>query len=198
MDTSPSLGTLNKVIISTVDAFIVPCLPDMFSLYGIRNIGESLSLWQKEFNTIYSLIPNEKRSLFPKKFVQFLGYTIYNAKKYTGKTSSPWNLAKAHMNYADKIPETINKYIIEDVRKGLSQDIISKPIGETAVMHSHNTLPNMAQKYRMPIWKIPDCPQIDHDDEQTIKLNAGKYKDTLNSYKLFANDLLKRLKIAGI
>lgn len=198
MDTSPSLGILNKVVISTVDAFIVPCLPDMFSLYGIRNIGESLSLWQKEFKTIYGLIPNEKRMLFPKKFVQFLGYTIYNAKKYTGKTSSPWNLAKAHMNYANKIPDTIRKYIVEEVRQGLNQETISKPIGDTAVMHTHNTLPNMAQKYRIPIWKIPDCDQLDDEDKRTIKLNAAQYRSTFDNYKFFACDFLKRLKEAGL
>ena len=42
-DTSPSLGALNKAIISLVDGFLIPCNPDMFSLYGIRNIGNSLT-----------------------------------------------------------------------------------------------------------------------------------------------------------
>jgi cellulose biosynthesis protein BcsQ len=73
IDTSPSLGALNKVIISTVDGFVVPALPDMFSLYGIRNIGGALVQWQKEFTTIYSLISEDKRKRFPQKFVRFLG-----------------------------------------------------------------------------------------------------------------------------
>ena len=83
IDTSPSLGALNKVIISTVDGFLVPCLPDMFSLYGIRNIGNALRKWQSDFNSMYSLLSDEKRGKFPSSFVHFLGYTIYNAKKYT-------------------------------------------------------------------------------------------------------------------
>ncbi|HGE6060466.1 TPA: ParA family protein, partial [Vibrio cholerae] len=45
IDTSPSLGSLNKVIISTVDGFFVPAAPDLFSLYGIKNIGKALSAW---------------------------------------------------------------------------------------------------------------------------------------------------------
>ena len=72
IDTSPSLGILNKVIISTVDGFFVPAQPDMFSLYGIRNIGNALQIWQREFNSIYTLISEEKRSKFPHNFVQFL------------------------------------------------------------------------------------------------------------------------------
>ena len=59
VDTSPSLGILNKTIISTVDGFIIPAQLDMFSLYGIRNIGNSLELWGKELNVIYRLISEE-------------------------------------------------------------------------------------------------------------------------------------------
>jgi cellulose biosynthesis protein BcsQ len=51
MDTSPSLGALNKVIISTTDGFLIPCMPDMFSLYGIRNIGNALGDWKKQWIT---------------------------------------------------------------------------------------------------------------------------------------------------
>ncbi len=43
VDTSPSLGLLNKVILSTVDHFLIPCNPDLFSVYGVRNIGNSIS-----------------------------------------------------------------------------------------------------------------------------------------------------------
>lgn len=72
VDTSPSLGVLNKVIISTVDGFFIPTQPDMFSLYGIRNIGTSLVLWQKEFNVIYTLLSEDKRNKFPKNLFNSL------------------------------------------------------------------------------------------------------------------------------
>ena len=76
---SPSLGILNKVIISTVDGFLIPCMPDMFSLYGIQNIGRALKRWKSDFNTISNLLSDAKLSYFPEKFVSFLGFTIFNA-----------------------------------------------------------------------------------------------------------------------
>jgi cellulose biosynthesis protein BcsQ len=85
MDTSPSLGSLNKVIISTADGFLIPCMPDMFSLYGVRNIGNALGIWKKQFDTIYHLLSSEKRKSFPTNYVRLLGFTIYNAKKYSGE-----------------------------------------------------------------------------------------------------------------
>lgn len=197
IDTSPSLGALNKVIISTVDGFVIPCLPDMFSLYGIRNIGDSLKQWQRDFNTIYTLISDEKRSRFPDHFVRFLGYTIYNAKKYT-RGNSPWALAQAHQNYAMQIPQTINDHIVEEVRGNLTQEQIKSPIGDTAVMHTHNTLPNMAQKYRLPIWKVPACTYLDPEDKRTISVNAaGSYLPTREKYEEFANDFLTRVETLG-
>lgn len=193
IDTSPSLGALNKVIISTVDGFVIPALPDMFSLYGIRNIGGALKLWRKEFQTIYSLISEDKRKRFPADFVRFLGYTIYNAKKYTGIT--PWDLAKAQYNFALQIPETIEKYITPEVRDHLSPDMANIPIGEKSVMHSHNTLPNMAQKYKHPIWEIPDLSNLDKEDIPTIKGNSNThYKPTKEAYRKFALSLIERIQ----
>lgn len=190
MDTSPSLGTLNRLVISTTDGFVIPCMPDMFSLYGIRNIGNALGVWKKQFDTIYHLLSAEKRKLFPPNFVRLLGFTIYNAKRYTGMTQ--WDLAQAHYNYALQIPEAISQFIPSEVRDHLSQEIWSHPIGETSIMHTHNTLPTMAQKYHCPIWRVPLAP-LEAADSPTILGNRASYESTRERYHTFAQDLLSRL-----
>ncbi|PWK14937.1 ParA family protein [Tumebacillus permanentifrigoris] len=192
IDTSPSLGILNKVIISTVDGFLIPCLPDMFSLYGIRNIGDYLSRWKKEFETIYSLISNEKRAQFPSSFVSFLGFTIYNAKKYTAVT--PLDLAQAHYSYALQIPETVKGYIQQDVRAHLDETMLSTPIGGKAIMHTHNTLPNITQKYKNPMWKVPSLEFLEQEDIATIRGGSrATYEGTRGKYIEFTEDLLLRI-----
>lgn len=186
IDTSPSLGMLNKVIISTIDGFLIPCLPDMFSLYGIKNIGEALTQWQREFDICTDMISEEKRKAFPEKTVRFLGYTIYNAKKYDSKNR--WNLAQAHFNYAQQIPDTIKEQIDERVREHLSEEMVKTPIGNNAIIHSHNTFPNMAQKYKTPMWVIPDLKL-----EDSSITNPKNYKATQEKYKQFADDFLTRV-----
>lgn len=209
IDTSPSLGILNKVIISTVDGFFIPAQPDMFSLYGIRNIGNALELWQKEFSSIYTLISEEKRSKFPSNFVQFLGYTIYNAKKYS-RDSEPFNeynlnLAQAHYQYVNRIPDTIMQFIKENNRRGFGEELISKPIGGNSIIHSHNTFPAMAQSLKCPMWKIPETWQkLEDDNIEYIDLlkengfehnrgNNGKLRETGNKYRDFTLDLIDRI-----
>lgn len=191
MDTSPSLGALNKVIISTTDGFLIPCMPDMFSLYGVRNIGNALAVWKKQFDTIYHLLSDEKRKAFPLKYVRLLGFTIYNAKKYSG--GKPWNLATAHYNYAKQIPDAIKQFIRPEVRDILSDDLLANPVGEMAIMHTHNTLPSMAQKYHLPMWKVPSYPSLDSSDVSTVLGNRSIYEGTREKYIEFAKDLLQRM-----
>lgn len=191
LDTSPSLGALNKTIIMNADGFIIPALPDMFSLYGIRNIGKSLSVWKKELDTIFALISDEKRKLFPKEPVQFLGYTIYNAKRGKSKNTDTWGLAQAHYDYAMQIPTAIKENISEELRCKLSEDDLNFPIGANEIMFSHNTYPSAAQKYRVPIWKIPDC-ELDEEDRGTITGNRQRYYNTRDAYIKFANEFIQR------
>ena len=204
IDTSPSLGILNKTIISTVDGFFIPAQPDMFSLYGIRNIGDSLELWQKEFNTIYSLISSEKRKKFPNKFVQFLGYTIYNAKKYQkDPQKNKYDLAQAHYYYVEKIPQVIKEFIKEGNRSHIPDKIIENPIGGVSVMHTHNTFPSVAQALKCPMWKVPEVfSNISKDDPEYLneieldlnRASYGRYRSTKSQYKTFAEDLLTRME----
>lgn len=193
VDTSPSLGPLNKVILSTVDAFLIPCAPDLFSLYGVRNIGNSLTRWQAEFNTLYSLIAPNRRPYLPKNFVRFLGYTIYNAKLRSG--SSKWDMAIAHYNYAKQIPSVISEHLPVSLSAGIAKRVLRQPIGDTAVMHTHNTFPAHAQKYHCPMWRLPNNPDLISTDEATIRPNAQRYKETEVSYRKFAEAVLQRFDL---
>ncbi len=197
VDTSPNLGSLNKVIISTVDGFIIPCLPDMFSLYGIKNIGKALTQWQRDFKTCYSIISEEKRKQFPQKSVSFLGYTIYNAQKRSDKPEN-WTLPIAHFNYAKEIPVAIKEYIDKSIREHLSDEMVKTPIGNNIIIHTHGTYPNMAQKYKQPMWEVPNSKELNNNenksDKKTITGNSKLYKDTKEKYKKFAEDFLRRVE----
>lgn len=194
VDTSPSLGPLNKIILSTVDAFLIPCAPDLFSLYGVRNIGNALTRWQAELQTLYTLIAPNRRPHMPKDFVRFLGYTIYNAKLRTG--SSKWDMAIAHYNYAKQIPDVIAEHVPPKLSQGIPKRLLKQPIGETAVMHTHNTFPAHAQKYHCPMWRLPGNSGLEPEDEATIRPNALRYSGTKAAYQKFAESVLERLQQA--
>lgn len=192
-DTSPSLGALNRHLLSLADGFLIPCSPDLFSVYGIRNIGNALRTWRKQFESIFHFLSDQKRSNFPEKFVRFMGYTIYNAKRYS-KYENELNLAKAHHNYAVQIPATIANSIDAENRLPMP-GLLDHSIGENAIIHSHNTFPSMSQKYHMPMWELPDCGILDQEDKSTIAGNQHTYRATQGAYQQFAADFIKRLDL---
>lgn len=191
LDTSPSLGALNRHLLSLADGFIIPCSPDLFSVYGIRNIGDALRTWRKQFDSIFHFLSDQKRSSFPERFVRFMGYTIYNARRYS-KFENDLNLAKAHHNYAVQIPQTIASSI-DAANMILMDGLLDHSIGSNAVIHSHNTFPSMSQKYHMPMWELPDCGILDSEDRSTIGGNQHAYRATKAAYQQFAADFIERL-----
>jgi len=126
--------------------------------------------------------------------VTFLGYTIYNAKKYGGYNNK-WDLAHAHLNYANQIPSTIKSYISPNLRSHLSDELLSSPIGGTLVMHSHNTFPSMAQHYHNPMWKVPTLPNIEAEHINTLRGASQRYEETRNCYIAFGKDLISRIEL---
>lgn len=189
-DTSPSLGALNRHLLTLADGFLIPCAPDLFSVYGIRNIGSALRLWRKQFDSIFHLLSDSKRNQFPEKFVKLLGYTIYNAKRYAGQ-GNDLDLAGAHYHYAEQIPQTISSFI--DEQNSLPfRSILQGSIGGKAVIHGHNTFPSMSQKYHKPMWLLPDA-QLEPEDRSTIAGNREKYRSTRQAYETFASDFLARV-----
>lgn len=197
IDTSPSLGILNKVVISNSDGFIIPCAPDMFSGYGIKNIGNALGIWKRDFDTMMSLLPESKKENLPKYFVKLLGYTIYNAKKRDDAANN-LKIAKAHYNWAEKLPQKILNYIPEDCYSPISKDEISKFIGGNAIIYGHATMPAYAQKYKNPMWLLPSGEIVsDPLDRNTILGRKEQYTVTKDMYAAFATAVMERLKMIG-
>ena len=171
---------------------MIPCTPDLFSVYGIRNIGQSLNEWSRQFETVYNVISSIKRDQFPETFVKLIGYTIYNAKKYDGRYNN-LQLAKAHQHYAQQIPGTIAEFISQDVALPFDE-ILESSIGGDAVIHTHNTFPSMAQRYHRPMWKIPDIlTEIELEDQNTVRGNSPKFRATQEAYHKFSDDVMRRL-----
>lgn len=85
-DMGPSLGAINRAVLLAVDAFVVPMSIDVFSFWAIKNIGTTISVWQKELQTGLSLSeePSEVMELSPRGKLAFLGYVTQQHKERSG------------------------------------------------------------------------------------------------------------------
>ena len=155
------------------------------------------------------MLSEERRSKFPKEFVQFLGYTIYNAKKYTrdNEPFNEYNLAQAHFQYVTQIPETILKFIQEGNRSKVPAELIAQPIGGSSIIHSHNTFPAMAQALKCPMWKVPEVyanlesANLDYllfliqNGFEYNRGNNGRLREIGENYRVFTKELLSRIEM---
>jgi chromosome partitioning protein len=98
IDLGPNLGSLNRAILLGCDHFIVPMIPDLFSLRGSQNLGRVFADWIRIYEQsrlrIGALpfnVPNGKPV--------FSGYVLQQFNVYrTRKT-------KAYQNWGDQIPD---------------------------------------------------------------------------------------------
>ncbi|MEK7592418.1 MAG: AAA family ATPase, partial [Patescibacteria group bacterium] len=77
IDTSPSLGLLNQIIFLGSDYFVVPMMPDAFSVQGIENLGSMYEKWKQNWKVTGKALSGGTEN----KFVLsgdglFIGYVV--------------------------------------------------------------------------------------------------------------------------
>lgn len=105
-DMGPSLGAINRSILLAVDHFVVPMSIDIFSLWAVRNIGQTLKVWQKELNVGIKLSEDPTElAVTESKHLNFLGYVTQQHKEKTEGGSI--RIVQAYEEIRKKLPEEI-------------------------------------------------------------------------------------------
>jgi chromosome partitioning protein len=110
IDTGPSLGLLNNVIFLSSDYFIVPMMPDSFSVQGIENLGTVFSAWKKEWDITGRNLAKHNNITSDKVLDGagiFLGYII---NQYNIKNGNP---LKDQQKWILEIPEKVKIFLSE-------------------------------------------------------------------------------------
>lgn len=198
IDTSPSLGMLNKYAISFSDAFFSPTSPDIFSAYALKNIGVALRRWSSWFNSMHNVLNQRAKNKLPKQFVKFIGYAVYNARRAGKGGNDLNNLARAHRRYYDILESVVESSIPKEFR--IDYEGIEKGVNEE-VMFTHNTFPAMAQALKCPMWLAPDKAKDRQDTLESLEIpkpqgsHIQNMRETRAQYKNFAIEFLKRVEV---
>lgn len=107
-DVGPSLGAINRSVLLAVDYFVVPMSIDIFSLWAIRNIGEVVTIWQRDLTHGLRIAedPSEIRSMTttPDR-LKFLGYVTQQHKERT--EAGDKRIVEAYKEIGDHVPEEV-------------------------------------------------------------------------------------------
>ena len=151
-DIGPSLGSLNRTVLLGTHYFASPMGADVFSIFGVKNIGEWLSHWLKVYETGISLCESDSKDALAEFSIEeepaikhgFVGYTVQQyITKSKGGIRRP---TKAYEKLVDEIPSEVQ----QSLGRFLAPNVASTAVHLGDVPHMYSLVP-LAQSVNAPI-----------------------------------------------
>ena len=156
LDLSPSLGPINQNLMMTSDYFIIPMLPDYFSVMATDSLASVLpkwSAWAKQAQN--SDVLRNATYPFPEKTPKFLGTIVQN---YRQRKGAP---ATAFQKWINDIAQAVKTKLIPALKK---HDMLRPcDIYETAghqidqpilQIPDFNSLIALSQEHNVPVFEL--------------------------------------------
>jgi len=126
IDTSPSLGILNRIIFLGGEYFVVPMTSDSFSAQGIENLGKVFEEWKRNWkNTALAVAGSTPNDYLLKGDSLFVGYIINSFNVYKKR------VVKRQEEWVEKIPARVKEFLSEKhCRNGLVEASWKKPLSK--------------------------------------------------------------------
>ena len=148
-DLGPSLGALNRAALVAADFVVIPMGPDLFSLYGLRNLGPVLKSWRKQWKARHrNFKENHSGSKFdlPSGEMQPLGYIV---NRHSVLRKEP---VKAFRNWIGRIPNAYREFVREECPVA-DLDARNDPHC-LAQLKDYRSLAAMAQEHHKPMFSL--------------------------------------------
>lgn len=186
IDTSPSLGVLNRIIFLGADYFVVPLNPDSYSLQGVKNLGPVFENWKKLWNVTAKAVAvsgSTPSNHILRGDALFIGYVINDFSVYDKK------IVKKQRDWKEYIPDEVKKFLSErHGRNGLVEKSWKTPLGE---LQNYSQLTAISMDNHMAIQEFgheiidsfpPGTKQLYGKAVKEIDILAENIKDVLSDY----------------
>lgn len=107
IDVGPNLGAINRAVTISSEFIVMPVASDLFSLQGIKNLGNTLHLWKSQWQDRRNKNPKPEKTNMPEGNAIPAGYLLL---QYTAKKSN--QPVKSYMRWADRIPKIYQQYVL--------------------------------------------------------------------------------------
>jgi cellulose biosynthesis protein BcsQ len=168
IDTSPSLSLLNQIIFLGADYFVVPMMPDAFSVQGIENLGIVYEKWKQNWKvTGKALSGNTENKFVLSGDGLFIGYIINSYNVYAKQP------IKDHRRWIEEIPHKVKQFLSEKHgRNGLVEKSWKTPLAE---IQDYGRIPAKCQEIGVAIFDLD--PALIEDIHVGTKENIEKSKE---------------------
>ncbi|MFQ3574932.1 MAG: AAA family ATPase [Cytophagales bacterium] len=145
IDVGPNLGAINRAVTISSDYLIMPVASDLFSLQGIKNLGQTLRKWKKDWNQRLEQRPDKISFEIPTNKSIPIGYIVM---QYSAKESRP---VKSYLRWANRIPSVFSEFVLENQSEIKSVELDTYCI---ALLKHYRSLAPMSMESHKPIFLL--------------------------------------------
>lgn len=178
IDIGPNFGAINRATLIAADYVIVPMAADLFSLQGLKNLGNRLENWHTEWIDRSARNPEPSLRL-PNGTMKPIGYVVM---QHGIKESRP---VKSYLKWANRIPQIFREFVLKEnllVDKTVEQDEYCIAL----LKHYHSLIP-MSMEIRKPIFLLKPA-------DGAIGAHFGAVKSAYKDFKALTEKILDFIK----
>jgi chromosome partitioning protein len=174
IDIGPNFGAINRATLIAADYVIVPMAADLFSLQGLKNLGNRLDDWHKEWEDRSNRNP-EPTLFLPKGIMKPLGYVVM---QHGIKESRP---VKSYLRWANRIPQVFKQFVLkESMEENITVEQDQNCIA--LLKHYHSLIP-MAMEARKPIFLLKPS-------EGAIGAHLGAVRNAYSDFSILTEKIV--------
>ena len=143
IDMGPNLGAINRAVLIASDYVVFPLGPDLFSYQGLKNVGEFLNRWRKEWNERTAKKPGDLELDLPAGNMTPVGYIMM---RHSIRENRP---VQSYQRWMDKMPNAYKEYVIPH-----SQTQSTNQSYQLAHLKDYRSLMPMAQEHNKPMFLL--------------------------------------------
>ena len=148
IDVAPSLGALNRTALITASHVVIPLVPDLYSIKGLKNLGPTLKAWREEWGERLERNPVPTLSM-PQGKMTPVGYVVL---QHAVRLDRP---VKAYQRWLDRVPSVYRRSVLaETPSKGSIEATPDNDPNCLAQLKHYRSLMPLAQEARKPMFLL--------------------------------------------
>ena len=180
IDVGPNLGALNRCSVLAADHIVVPLVPDLFSLQGLRNLGPTLRDWRKGWKKRLEEAPASMAHALPSGGMDPAGYVVL---QHAVRKSRP---VKAYERWANRIPAEYRAAMKLPAKNGVLPETDDLCLAQ--LKHYRSLMP-LAMEAGKPMFQLTPA-------DGAIGSHVGAVSDCHKDFKRFATSLADSIGLA--
>ena len=148
IDVAPSLGALNRTALIAASHVVIPIVPDLYSIQGLKNLGPTLRVWRQEWEERLARNPVRDLSM-PEGEMTPSGYVVL---QHAVRLDRP---VKAYQRWLDRIPSVYRQSVLAgSPSKGSIEQTPDDDPNCLAQLKHYRSLMPLAQEARKPMFLL--------------------------------------------